>query len=148
VASPPSALAGIGHRMEHPAPLAVLTLLLSACTCSAQGRDAVDIHADDGPIAAAPLPASPSYCAEACKAAGEIGCQSMFTRLCRDDAASFVRVGGYALRCGDALRSACAGAKVGVPACVSSCTAAREAALDAPTVSAPALAPEPRAPAR
>lgn len=106
----------------HAFPL-LLALLCSGCTCSSRNVDPVDLHRDDGPAAAAVLPATTTYCLPACQAAAQVDCQRLFDKLCHDDTAAFVKVGGYVLPCADALKAACAGGNVGVPACVSSCTA-------------------------
>jgi hypothetical protein len=102
--------------------LVTLAVVLSSCTCSRRSPVPLDVHRNDGPTAAAPLPATVAYCTPACAAAGTVACQPMYNHLCKDSTEGYVSVGGYVLKCADALRSSCAGGNVGVPACVAACT--------------------------
>lgn len=108
------------------ASLITLAVLASFCTGTRRQGDRVDVHRNDGPAAAVPLPVTEAYCTPACAAACAVDCQRMYNRFCHDSTEGYVSVGGYVLRCRDALRSSCAGGSVGVPACVASCTRGAE----------------------
>jgi hypothetical protein len=102
--------------------LSLVALAVMVSSCNRKGGARVDVHRNDGPAAAVPLPVTTAYCTPACVAAGAVDCQRMYNRLCNDSTEGYVSVGGYVLKCADALRSSCAGGNVGVPACVAACT--------------------------